>query len=94
MGDPQVAAIMAAFAVAMTNQLMQQVVDDMRTKAEELLPRDHAAYPVIMAFATQYELHRRDPAQLAELGKTLQMGIRLALAPAPVKLPFRRDLDG
>lgn len=97
MGDPHVAAIMAAFAVAMnakTNQLVQHHVDDMRTKAEELLPRDHAAYPVIMAFATQYELHRRDPDQLAELGKTLEMGIRMALAPASPDRPFRSDIDG
>lgn len=97
MGDTHVAALTAALAVAMsarTGQLAHHAVDDMRTKAEELLPRDHHAYPVIMAFATQYELHRRDPAALAELGETLQHGLRLAVAPASPELPFRRDLDG
>lgn len=96
MGDTHVAALTAALAVAMnarTNQLAQHHVDDMRTKAEELLHRDHHAYPVIMAFATQYELHRRNPEQLAELGKTLEMGIRLAVAPASPELPFRSDID-
>lgn len=97
MGDTHVAALTAALAVAMsarTGQLVQHNVDDMRTKAEELLPRDHQAYPLIMAFATQYELHRRDPAQLAQLGEALQHGLRLAVAPAQSDLPFRRDIDG
>ncbi len=97
MGDDHTAALMAAFAVAMnarTNQLTQHLVDDMRAKAEELLPREHQAYPLILGFATQYELHRRDPEALATLGETLQHGIRLAVAPASPELPFRSDLDG
>lgn len=97
MGDAHVAALTAALAVAMNarmGQLVQHHVDDMRTKAEELLPRDHQAYPLIMGFATQYELHRRDPAALASLGEDLERGIRRAVAPASPELPFRRDIDG
>ena len=97
MGDTHVAALSAAFAVAMNaraGQLSLHLVEDMRIKAEELLPRDHAAYPLITAFATQYELHHRDKAKLAELGDQLEHGIRLAVAPAQPTLPFRRDIDG
>lgn len=96
--DPHTAALMAALTVALnarTHQLTQQHVDDMRTKTEELLPRDHAAYKPIMHFATMYELHRRDPLVLAELGDNLQRAIDWATAPAPTPtLPFRRDIDG
>ena len=97
MGDEHTPALMAALAVAMsarTGQLTQHAVEDMRVKAEELLKRDHPAYPVIVTFATQYELHRRDPAALSELGKTLKMGIRLAVQPAQPDRPARVDLDG
>jgi hypothetical protein len=96
--DPHTAPLMAALSVALnarTNQLTQNVVDDMRTKAEELLPRDHAAYGAIMNFATMYELHRRDVPVLAELGDQLQRAIDWATAPAPTPaLPYRRDIDG
>ena len=97
MGDEHTPALMAAFAVAMsarTGQLTQHAVEDMRVKAEEVLKRDHPAYPVIVTFATQYELHRRDPAALSELGSTLEMGIRLAVQPTRPEGRFRADLDG
>jgi hypothetical protein len=97
MGDEHTAALMAAFAVAMnarTGQLTQHLVDDMREKAEELLRRDHPAYPLIMHFATQYEIHHRDRAQMVILGDALDHGIRLAVAPATPKLPYRSDIDG
>jgi hypothetical protein len=97
MGDEHTAALMAAFAVAMnarSGQLTAHMVDDMRTKAEEVLRRDHPAYPLITAFATQYELHNHDRTVLATLGETLERGIRLAVAPAPARLPFRSDIDG
>jgi hypothetical protein len=97
MGDTHVAALMAAFAVALrarTSTLSEHDVEDMRVKAEELLLRDHPAYPLITAFATQYEIHRRDPAQMAQLGEDLERGIRLAVAPPAPKLAFRSDIDG
>lgn len=96
MGDAHLPALMAAFSVAMSaraGMLTDHAVEDMRVKAEEVLLRDHPAYPLIMTFATMYELARRDPAQLHELGEDLDRGIRLALAPAPA-LPFRADIDG
>ncbi len=96
MGDPHVAALMAAFSVAMSarcNQLTPHAVEDMRIKAEEILGREHAAYPVITTFATMYEMHRRDPAALAELGEDLERGLKYATAPAP-RMPERRDIDG
>jgi len=97
MGDEHLPALMAAFAVAMnarTGQLTQHQVDDMREKAEELLRRDHPAYPLITHFATQYEIHARDRDQLVILGDALEHGIRLAVAPAQPDKPWRADLDG
>jgi hypothetical protein len=97
MGDEHLPALMAAFAVAMNaraGSLTLHMVEDMRIKAEEILRRDHPAYPVIVNFATQYELYRRDPAKLAELGETLDMGVRLAVAPTAPERPFRADIDG
>jgi hypothetical protein len=96
MGNEHLPALMAAFSVAMSaraGMLTDHAVEDMRVKAEEVLLRDHPAYPVIMTFATMYELARRDPAQLAALGDDLERGVRIALAPAPT-LPFRADIDG
>jgi hypothetical protein len=97
MGDPHVAALMAAFAVALkarTQQLTDQDVEDMRVKAEELLLKDHPAYPVIVRFSTMYEMERRNPEALALLGDELERGVRLAVSPPEPKLPFRSDIDG
>lgn len=97
MGDPHVAALTAAFAVAInarTRQLTDHAVEDMRVKAEELLLRDHPAYPIIMTFCTMYEVERRNPDALATLGEDLERGIRDAVAPPTRTLPFRADLDG
>ncbi len=97
MGDEHLPALMAAFAVAMsarTGQLTAHAVEDMRIKAEEVLLRDHPAYPVIVSFATQYEIHRRDPEALAELGRTLELGIRMAVQPVAPDRPARVGLDG
>jgi hypothetical protein len=77
-------ALMAAQAVAMsarTDQLTSHMVDDMRTKAEELLPRDHPARAAIIAFATMYEQYRRDADQMQAQGRCLQDAIGLSLNP-------------
>ena len=92
--DEHVPALMAAFSVALsarTNMLTAHAVDQMRTQAEELLPRDHAAYPAIVSFATQYEIYHRDPEALARLGQYLEASLTEAVGP---RLPYRADLDG
>jgi hypothetical protein len=97
MGDEHTPALMAAFAVAMsarTGQLTDHAVEDMRIKAEEVLLRDHPAYPVIMSFATMYEVNRRNPEALTQMGESLEHGIRLAVQPAEPERPFRADIDG
>lgn len=97
MGDEHVPALMAAYAVAMSaksGQLTEHAVEDMRIKAEEVLLRDHPAYPVIVQFATMYEMERHDPAALAQLGEALELGIRMAVQPASADRPERVDLDG
>lgn len=97
MGDEHVPALMAAYAVAMSakaGQLTEHAVEDMRIKAEEVLLRNHPAYPVIVHFATMYELARHDPAALAQLGEALEVGVRMAVQPAQPERPERVDLDG
>ena len=79
---------------ARTGSVTLHMVEDMRIKAEEILSRDHPAYPLITAFATQYELHSRNPAMLAQLGDALEYGIRMAVAPPAPERPYRADLDG
>ncbi len=90
-----VPALMAAQAVALsarTDQLTRHMVDDMRTKAEELLPRNHPARPAILTFATMYEQHHRDPGQMQAQGRYLQDAIGQALNPdAPTP---RRQIYG
>jgi hypothetical protein len=97
MGDEHTPALMAAYAVALsarTGQLTDHAVEDMRVKAEEVLRRDHPAYPVIVTFATHYELERRNPEALRALGEDLERGVRLAVQPPPPERPRRVDIDG
>lgn len=96
MGDAHLPALMAALSVALsarTRQLTMHAVDDMRTKAEELLPRDHGARAAIILFCTMYELHARDADAVTELGAELQRGLDRALA-LPARLRERKDIDG
>lgn len=101
-------ALFAAQAVAMnarTGSLTLHMVDDLRTKAEELLARQDPLRAAIIAFATGYEQHRRDKAALAGMGEALEGALRRALDvphpaapdpshwPAPVDLN-RRDIHG
>jgi hypothetical protein len=97
MGDDHTPALMSAFAVAMsarTGMLSPHATEDMRIKAEELMPRDHAAYGAILTFATQYELHRRDAEALKSLGEDLERALRAAIAPAAPDWTQRRDING
>lgn len=97
MGDLHVPALLAALSVAMsarTRQLTAHAVDDMRVKAEELLHRDHAAFPIIMTFCTMFEVQRRDPAAVALLGEDLERGINHVVWQPNAALAGRRDIDG
>lgn len=89
MSDAHVPALIAIQAVALsarTNQLSLHQVDDARTKAEELLPRDHPARSAMLTFATMWEQYRRDQEQIRKQGEYLQDALGRALnpdAPAP-----------
>lgn len=88
--------LLAALAVAMrarTGGLIGHEVDDMRIRAEELLERDDELRRAIMGFATGYELHRHDPAAVAELGEELDRNIERDLRPVPPDIE-RRDIHG
>lgn len=102
-------ALFAAQAVALSarvGELTLQAVDDLRTKAEELLGKGDPLRAAILTFATMYEVHRRDKAALASMGETLEAALRVSLdVPHPAALPDpaswpapvdadRRDIHG
>lgn len=90
-------AYMAALAVALsarTGGLTLHMVDDMRTKAEELLARDDPLRSAILTFCTMYEQDSRDAAALAAHGEDLQRAVQWVTAPAPAPERVRRDIDG
>lgn len=91
-------ALFAAQSVAMnaiTGSLTLHMVDDLRTKAEELLPRGDDLRCAILTFATQYEVHRRDDYAMRKFGAALQAAVTVVLnpdVPAPT-LRHRADID-
>jgi hypothetical protein len=93
----RVPALFAAQAVAgeaRTNMLTSHAVDDMRTKAEELLARDDPMRAAILDFATNYELVRRDPHGLRYHGEALARAIEADLGLTRPTPRERRDIDG
>ena len=91
-----VAVMMAAQDIAlraMVNDLDQLSVDDARNRAEELLDRDDPLFQAITYFATQYELCRYQPDDLARQGRHLRDAVLVATG-AVRKLRERRDIDG
>lgn len=96
-GGFNVSVMMAASAVALKAQhggLTLHDVDDLRTKAEELLAKDDPFRPAVMTFATMYEQNRRNPAALAELGADLWRAVHYITAPPPPATRERKDIDG
>ncbi len=87
--------LMSALAVALsarTGGLTPHAVDAMREQAEELMGRDDPTRPAIMAFASMYELVRRDAEALRELGEDLKRAVNYAVASLPTQ--SRADIDG
>lgn len=79
--------LIAALSVALcarTDQLTAHAVEDMRVKAEELLPKGDGLRCAIIDFATQYEQDRRDRAAMHAHGLTLQAALDEALGSGPV----------
>lgn len=90
-------ALMAAKSVALsarTGCLTLHAVEDMRTRAEELLPRGDALRAAVLSFATMYEQYRRDPDALVKLGEGLDRDIDCAIGLQRPELRARRDIDG
>lgn len=89
-------AYIAAQAVALnarTNMLTDHMVDDMREKAEELLPRDHPMRAEIIMFATQYMELKRDAYAMRLLGENLETGLHNALNIRKVKEQWQDQYD-
>jgi hypothetical protein len=83
-------ALSAALAVALsarTGALTLHMVDDLRTKAEELLPRADPLRAAVLSFATRWEAHRHDAGAVLSLGETLQAALDAALAAPPPAPP-------
>lgn len=76
---PVLTAAMSVALSARTDQLTLHAVDDLRTKAEELLAKGDGLRSAIIAFATAYEVDRRDKAAMAAHGVALQAALDLAL---------------
>lgn len=90
-------ALFAAQAVAMsarTDGLTLHAVEDMRTKAEELLMRDDPLRAAVLTFASMFEVHHRDKAALADLGVSLELAVAQSIAPVRPELRWRADIDG
>ena len=89
--------LFAATAVALTARtggLTQNAVDDLRTKAEELLDRGDDLRLAVLSFATMWEEYHRDPYALEKLGEALGRAVDQALNPAARPARERRDIDG
>lgn len=89
-------ALFSAMAVAMsarTDGLNLHAVEDMRSKAEELLPRDAPLRLAIQNFATMYEIYHRDAYALRKLGEELERAIDAALHPDRPAPAIRRGID-
>lgn len=96
MGSDRVSIRLYALSVALSAKcgtLEQEDVDNMRTRAEELLHRDAPLYRAITAFATQHQVNRYDRAAMHDLGTTLAEAVRIDALP-DVPDPDRRDING
>lgn len=69
-------------------------VDTLQSTAEEVI-KDHSdpAFRAINAFATDFQIHRRDPVKLAELGDALRRFVQEETRPVPPDL-HRKDIYG
>lgn len=89
--------LFAATAVALTARtggLTQNAVDDLRTKAEELLERGDDLRLAVLSFATMWEEYHRDAYALEKLGEHLGRAVEQALNPEARPMRERRDIDG
>lgn len=94
--DARLDVMFGAFGVAMkgiAGQLDPQDVADLVTRAEELLGSAAPEARAVMAFATQYELHRQDPARVADLSKWLRHQLEVLMQAPPVDAG-RADIHG
>ncbi len=84
------------FAVAMraiAGDLEQSDVDNLVTRADELLVRGDPLGRAITGFATQHQLAAQDPEALAGLGRDLVHAVAVASMPVPPD-GERRDING
>lgn len=89
---PVLFAAQAISLSARTNVLTRHAVDDMRERAEQLLPEGDELRRAILTFATQYEILHRDTYGLKVLGEALQRDVDVAMGASPPARK-RRDID-
>ena len=85
--------VLAVAMAAKAGTLDYADVVRLQTKGEQLLGRDDPLFYAVSDFATQFELHRRDPSQWAALGALLHHRLDVAITPAPPDLD-RSDIHG
>lgn len=91
---PVIFAAKAVAGSARCGGLTLHMVDDLRTKAEELLERGDPLRLEVLAFATMYETHRWDEYAMQKLGESLDAAVHVALNPDAPPVRERRDIDG
>lgn len=97
MTEIRIEVIFAAKAVAgaaRTRSLTAHMVDELRVKAEELLPRGDVLRAEVLTFATMYEAYRRDDYAMEKFGEALDRAVHVSLNPDAPQLRERRDIDG
>lgn len=68
-------------------------VDHLVTRASQLLETDDPVFRAVTTFATNHEICRHRPAELAAIGAQLRDAMLLAMRPEPPDL-HRRDIHG
>lgn len=87
---------MNALAVAMAAKagtLALHEVIGLQVRAEELLDHNDPLFRAVCRFTTDFDLHRRAPAEWPEMGQALHHAVDVIVTPDPPDL-HRRDIHG
>ena len=86
-------ATLALAYKAKVNEVDPLDVDHLLTEADTQLPNDHFVYRGITRFATQFQVHQYDAAQVRQLGSELAELVERWSVPTPPDID-RKDIHG
>jgi len=85
--SPRMPVLLGALTLAMRGRTFQPVtvleVDELRARAEAILPEGCQLRAGVMAFATRFEAARRDPFALHDAGEDLHRAVLREMWTAP-----------